>query len=437
MKDLKTMFLVAGLGALGLGGLGLGSRLPAQESDPQAAPPPTATAPTTAPTKTIEQSIADLGSDSYRTRLQAESALKKQGKAALPALRKAADDASDNEVQWRSRRLVRQIERGDEQGLVQRSKPDAQEPAARDLGARDPGARDSGSTPQLWTDRRRVIEQMQQQFDSLFERFERDFGLDVPRAHFFQDNFFQDLQDQLESGKGNSQGMSVQIDPDGAVHVEVNETNEKGETEKKIYDAPDLDSFHRQYPGVLQKNGLGLGLRPLRDGLFLGPNLRGWGFDIPGRQPVQQPWPWTRVPSQPDAGQPPVDDAAPTEGKRLGLYVHPSIPAELRLHLGLEDSVGLMVESVQADSLAATLGLERGDIVTRIGAKSIGSTQDVQDALGGIESGQSVEVGFLRKGAAKTATAKKPAVDAAKAKESAKVKSDKLEPRRKRDTTIR
>lgn len=409
MKNLRTTLLVAGLQIGGLGTAGwLLAQDPVKGGKPQE---PAAAAPTT---QTIDQHITDLGSDSYRVRLQAESSLRKLGKDALPALRKAADQSKDNEVQWRARRLVRQIEHGDEQGLVERSKVDAQD--------------DGAPSPRIGAGRRNLLDEVHGQFDSLFERFERDLGLDVPRAHFFQDDFFRDLQDQIKAGKGTSQGMVVRIDSSGAVHVEVNETNEKGETEKKVYDAPDLDSFRQQYPGVLQRNGLSLGLRPLGNNpFFAAPNLRAWNWDF--SQPDAALQPWTPAPGAPDVRATPPEDAAPPAGKRLGVYVHPNIPAELRLHLGLADDVGLMVESVQPDSLASALGLERGDIVTAIGDHTIGSTQDVQDALGGIEAGQTVKVQFLRKGATQTASAKKPETEAPKA--------EKLEPRRKASTTIR
>ena len=58
-----------------------------------------------------------------------------------------------------------------------------------------------------------------------------------------------------------------------------------------------------------------------------------------------------------------------------------------------------MIETVQPDTLAEALGLQRGDIVTKIAGHSIGSAQDVQKVLSAIDAGATVEVTFLRKGA--------------------------------------
>ena len=376
--------------------LALSVNLPAQESEP--APTPQAP-PAVAETKTkgVEHWIRDLGSDSFQTRLKAEGALRKLGKEALPALKKAADDESDSEVQWRVRRLVRQIEKGANQGLLERPKKDATEPEVTE--------QDQGQvTPRTRFWRQGLPDSVRDQFESLFEHFERDFGLDVPRARFFEDDFFKDLQEQMKAGRGTSQGTVLQIGPDGKVHVEISERNEKGEEERKVYDAPDMQSFQQQYPDVLKKDGFYLGFngwpRTLRG--FNGPGWQGFQFE-PGQglRPFGQLWQG----GQDDLFTPATPAPAPV-GKRLGIVVH-QIPAELREHLDLAADTGLMVESVQEGSLAESLGLQRGDIVVQIESTAIGSSMDVQKALGGIEAGKQVEVKFLRKGKEMTAKATK------------------------------
>ena len=369
-------------------GLALSVNLLAQ--DPEPAPSPQAP-PAVAETKGAEHWIRDLGSDSYQTRLKAEGALRKLGKGALPALKKAAENESDSEVQWRARRLVRQIEKGANEGLVERPKRDTTEPEVT-------GQDESQASPRtrIWRLPQGFPDGVREQFESLFEHFERDFGLDIPRARFFEDDFFKDLQEQMKSGRGTSQGTVLQIGPDGSVHVEISERNEKGEVERKAYDAPDMQSFQQQYPDVLKKNGLYLGLnewpRTLRGfGGQAWPGFRlepGWKLE-PNWQPYGQLLPG----AQDDMLAP----APAPVGKRLGIVVHP-IPAELREHLDLEQDSGLMVESVQEGSLAESLGLQRGDIVVEIESTAIGSAMDVQKVLGGIEAGKQVEVKFLRKG---------------------------------------
>lgn len=377
MIDLRTAVMVTMLGLPAT----FGPLLAQEAKDP--APPhtqPDAAA-------VARQWIEKLGSDSFRARLEAENQLRQLGEKALPELRHAAGQSDDKEVQWRARRLVRQIERGDAGGLVQRS-PDGK--------AADPVRPQAGRG---WP-----TDGIGQRFEQLFRDMEQQFGLDIPRAHFFQDGFFQDLQEQMQHGRAPSQGMSLQIGPDGAVRVEVKETDADGKVENKVYEAPDMDTFQQQYPGVLRRGGLGFGIKL-------------WSDDEPFRHPFLQ---LQRGGNDPFAAAPPPSlqfappspdadaDAQVRSGERLGVAVRPELSPELREHLGLDDGVGLMVQSVASDSLAQNLGLRAGDIVVRIGEHAIGSPGDVRSALAAITGGQQVEVKFLRKGAELTATAEKP-----------------------------
>lgn len=402
----------------------LAAALSAQEPVPATpAKPPVETAP--APKKSVEQLIEALGSDSYRARLDAERALREAGQEAVPLLKKAADTSDDAEVQWRARRVLRQIERGGAAGLEARQR-DAQQP---DSDAGQPERRG----PLVLRRRGAEADPMRDHFESLFERLQQDFGIDIPRARFFDDSFFRDLQEQMKAGTSRSQGLSMQIGPDGAVRVEVQEKGDDGKTDTKVYEAPDMESFHEKYPGVLQKNGLGMGLLP-------GGPLRGFAprleFDRGGSLPPVWTLPKGGL-GQPQA--PGRDDLMveppppPPAGKRLGIAIRNEIPAELRDYLGLDEGVGLMVESVSDGSLAQALGLQKGDIVTHIGEHTIGSPQDVQDALGPIAKGSPVEVRFVRKGESKTAKADKAEAAAAEAP-----KVERLQRRKaKTDETIR
>jgi len=359
----------------------------------------------------VKQWIGELGSDSYKQRVAAERALRGIGKDALSALQSAAKESEDPEVQWRAKRLIRQIENGGG-GDVQ-----AREPAQpRQQGRDRPDARD--------------------QFEDVFQRLERDFGIDIPRRRFFRDDFFRDMDQQFRDLRrmqgqleGLSRGMSMQIGPDG-VRVEVQKRNDKGETENKVYEAPDMETFQKQYPDVMKRHGLMLG--DGRSGLSL-PK----GFDM-------TPFRFGRalrdlqVPRTPRTLRPGLDrdvlrqsQRAPTDGERLGIFIRPEISAEVRQYLGLDEGAGLWVESVDVGSLADSLGLESGDIVTRIGGTDIGSPADVRKALSAIESGSDVEVQFVRKGIGKSATAKKPASKAAEESRS------RIEPRKPGRTRIR
>lgn len=418
MIEMRKILLVAATG--------LASSLLAQ--DPTAPKPPAAGAETSPPANTAQPEAASpeagkevaslirqLGSDSYRQRVEAERRLRELGEVALPALRDAAAQKDDAEVQWRARRLVRQLEGA--APLASRGRTEGRDGRANDgkvgEGKPNDGQPQLESAPKV---QRRlpvfggVDDDMRQQFQSLFERLERDFGVDVPRARFFEDPFFRDLQEQMQSGGGASRGMSVQIGPDGAVHVEVQQQNDKGETETKVYDAPDMETFQREHPGVLQQNGLSLSPFFRSGRLFGGDTMPGFRWEMGG--PDVQVLPFGATPRRDRAPAMDVAPVAPPAGRRLGIGIRPEIPAELREYLELPEGTGLMVDSVQPDSLASALGLMRGDIVTRIGERTIGSPQDVQDALGPIEVGGDVVVTFVRKGKEKVAKAKKSEANA-------------------------
>jgi hypothetical protein len=434
---------------------GIAAAVPAQEAAAPAKPPAAQ-----APTKSAAQLVQELGSDSYRTRTDAEKALRQMGEQVVPELKKAAAQNDDPEVQWRARRVLRQIERGGDGQLEQRTpRPDGG--GGDDLQAQPRGGRQGDDA-------------MRHQFESLFERFERDFGIDIPRARFFHDDFFKDLQEQMKAGASGSQSMSMKVGPDG-VRVEVEEKGQDGKSEKKVYEAPDMETFQQKYPDVLRRNGLGMGLLPGGGSFFFNgqppqggqlPGVFRWngqgnGFDAFGPQGGNG---WRVL--TPKAGQQGLDETemapvepppAPPAGKRLGVQVRNEIPDAVREYVGLGAGEGLWVDSVQDDSLAQALGLQQGDIVVKIGAHSIGSPQDVQQALGGINKGDQVEVQFVRKGERKTASAAKteavePAKDDAKKAEgktegdgaratdeqpAKKSKAGRLERRSKKDETIR
>ena len=419
MKLVRNVVLVAGFGCTALG---LGNAMVAQE--PEAAPPKAAPPAAAQPAKSAEQWIADLGNESYKVRLQAEKELRQLGKAALPSLRAAAERTDDSEVQWRAKRLVRQIESGKTEALQKRQSRTSA---------------DGGQDPQFLFRRWPILgggfpEDVRTRFESLFEQMERDFGLDVPRARFFDDEFFRDLQQQIEAGGGVSQGMTMKVGPDG-VRVEVKQKNDKGEVEEKVYEAPDLEAFRQQYPGVLEKNGLGMqlwlgGSQGLQAPQLLRPRRDFDAFVVPRQRAMNQ---------QPaEAGEP---AAVPPSDQRLGVVIRPEIAADLREHLGLEEGTGLMVESVQPGTLAESLGLQRGDIVVRIGSQTIGSANDVQQALGAIEPNAAVEVHFLRKGVEKTATTNKAAPESKPAPDSKPAPqtkpAERLERRAKKGESVR
>ena len=320
--------------------------------------------------------IERLGDAKYQTRKQAEEQLRALGKDALLALDEAAQNSQDEEVRWRAQRIARQIRGGDAaSGLKRRS-----EAQREDITPALPGA-PFGPVPDLG-----------EFFNRTFERMEREFGLDVPRRHFFQDEFFRDLERQMaESGRrgGMAQGQSfsMQMGPDG-VKVEVRQKDANGKEETKKFEAPDLESFRTKYPEIAQQYlDQGRGYR-----LFLGPQPF-WGG--------QEPRALRRVaPDQAETREitPEAIDTEPIPaGERLGVLVEPVNP-EIAQYLGLAEGVGLAVRSVQEQTLAAKLGLREGDLVLKVQGKEIRGPADVRAALRGVEAGKGVRVEVLRRG---------------------------------------
>ena len=182
MIEIRNVLLLA---AVGLSTSLSAPRLLAQQTAPEAKPPAAARQPATPEVKKgVDALIRDLGSDSYRDRIDAERQLRELGEAAVPALKAAAEQKNDAEVQWRARRVLRQIEQGSQPLTARGRGGREQEPERVEVEISErAGERTRGSRGLPDDDVRR-------QFESLFERFERDFGLDVPRARFFDDGFF-------------------------------------------------------------------------------------------------------------------------------------------------------------------------------------------------------------------------------------------------------
>jgi S1-C subfamily serine protease len=59
---------------------------------------------------------------------------------------------------------------------------------------------------------------------------------------------------------------------------------------------------------------------------------------------------------------------------------------------------GMRLDGVSDGRPAMKAGLQRGDIITRVGAISINSVSDYMNALGKFEKGQKTEVTYLRDG---------------------------------------
>lgn len=376
----------------------------AQATEPTKPQPPAVPKQGAGTAESAEKWVGQLGSDSYRDRLQAENELRKLGEAARPALQRAAGDDRDSEVQWRAKRLLRQFGEPAAEAAQEPARPRRGLVERRERGAGDRAAPEVVEQGRVL--RAGGVDDMRADFDRIFKRFE-EMGLDVPSRRFFDDPFFRDLESQLGrglglQGMGSGQGMTVQVGPDG-VRVEVVEQGEDGKSETKVYEAPDMETFQEKHPGVLKGDGLRLGLGGLdldeqMENLRgrIGKLERGFEWDLAEPRVLRLPQPGLGVVPPP---------AAPLPGRRLGVTVKP-LPDALRDYLELGDA-GLMVEAVQEDSLAAACGLRADDIVVKIGDRKIASPADVAAALGAIKKGDEVRVDFVRRGSKETASTSK------------------------------
>ncbi|MCC6670246.1 MAG: PDZ domain-containing protein [Planctomycetes bacterium] len=340
----------------------------------------------------VDRLIHELGDASYESRRKAEEQLRSLGKSALPALQKAAEGHEDLEVRSRARRIVRAIENDGQGGLRARTREPRQE---------------RGSEPMpLWRDAVPAPQDLNRIFDEMFERMERDFGLDVPRQRFFRDEFFQDLRRQMQDlrvqgGAGEQRAYALRVGPDG-VRLEVEEKDASGKSEKKVYEAPDMEAFRKEHPEVAKRYLGG-------DGVQFRLGFPQWNLGQPPM--VLQPRGQGRFRVLPPAqiGEPEMaEPEAIPPGQRLGVQVSP-VSEDVAEFLGLPEGVGLRVEEVQADTLAGTLKIQRGDVLVKVGEREIRGTEDVRAALKGIEAGATVRVVVNRKGQEQVLEAAKPA----------------------------
>ncbi len=318
--------------------------------------------------------IENLGSERYAKRRAAQEGLKEIGPKALEALKQAAEEHADTEVRWRARDLMAEIEAGDE----------------------DPFKR--GSSP-LGLLRSRGDESLAE----IIERLDLDF--DLRGLDDFGDFRIQmlDLQDQmgrmnkrLESqlknlqfnGQGfSSSGTSVKIGPD-AVRVEVKEKNADGSDQTKVYEAPDMESFREKYPEVAERylNKAGV--------FMIGPDDLRLNF---GPGPIRR---LERSPATPRVR------SEAHKGARLGVSIQ-SLAPEVGEFLGLEAGQGLVVREVLDDSLAESLAIQEGDVITAINGESIFSPADIARVLKEIPRGETVRVKINRRGAERELQAEK------------------------------
>ncbi len=87
----------------------------------------------------------------------------------------------------------------------------------------------------------------------------------------------------------------------------------------------------------------------------------------------------------------------------LGMTVM-TLNEQLAEYFGAPNKEGVLIEEVRKESAAQKAGLQAGDVLLKIGSRTVGDVDDARKALRKHEPGEKVEVEILRKGSKKTVT---------------------------------
>jgi S1-C subfamily serine protease len=108
-------------------------------------------------------------------------------------------------------------------------------------------------------------------------------------------------------------------------------------------------------------------------------------------------------PGMPD--MPDMPDVGVWPRGRIGAQLSP-LTDQLAEYFGASD--GVLVSSVEPESVAAKAGLKAGDVITSVNGRSVGAPRDVAQELRTGEAGKDVEIGILRDKKALTLKAQVP-----------------------------
>jgi serine protease Do len=89
-------------------------------------------------------------------------------------------------------------------------------------------------------------------------------------------------------------------------------------------------------------------------------------------------------------------------GPRLGVEAHELEDEGLASYFGAKKGAGLLVLSVDDESLAGKAGVKPGDIISKVGSDRIEDTQDVRQALKDYDQGDKFDITVIRHGKEQT-----------------------------------
>jgi hypothetical protein len=229
------------------------------------------------------------------------------------------------------------------------------------------------------------MERMMQQLDQNWPQLKGLFD-----SHFLDDGAFGKTSgggygpgSHISVQRTDDQGtrkLDLQVKEDGSVTAEV---TIDGKTEK--VEAKSFEDFRANHGQVLKDFGVGGGPRVLarrEPGMGFGPP--------PGIGP-------RRAPVLGKGGRLQQTPDLEPRGKKLGVKVTP-ISEDLAAYLDLDEGVGLLVREVLDGTLAARMGIKRGDVVVTVDGEPATGTDVIARALARPD-GAPLDVVVIRKGA--------------------------------------
>lgn len=265
----------------------------------------------------IDQCIRDLGSEYYETREKAMIELRKIGKAALPALRKAAEGAEDPEVRLRAKQLVEEIEKAEKKPPMKRtaSRISVQSSGGDTVYVITPGEGDPITFKRLKDG-----------------SVELEYVEDGTKRTAKSESLEKFLEEHRELAR------KYGISREGIRYAGVRASFQGGRSEFRFQE-PDAEEFWRQFEEEMER---------------LRRQLREFGFE-------DEEWPRStyRRDTVYGASFDPVDEV-------------------LRSHLEIPEGTGLVVRRVKEGTLAAEVGLKKHDIVLEVDGVKIATSRDLR-----------------------------------------------------------
>jgi S1-C subfamily serine protease len=98
---------------------------------------------------------------------------------------------------------------------------------------------------------------------------------------------------------------------------------------------------------------------------------------------------------------------------RLGVTIQ-AITPDLARALNLSTTTGALVSNIEDGSPAASAGLKRGDVITKLNGSAVKDSNDLRNDIAQLQPGASVDLTIVRDGKEQTLTAKLEAVEASR-----------------------